>query len=69
MHPFTLFKKLNVLTIAHWLAQFCSTTMLKVGHTPLVVQQEKIDFVVLYNDLIDYIIVCLEHQCNTMGAI
>ncbi len=30
---------------------------------PVVVQPEKIDFVILYNDLIDYFIVCFEHQC------
>ncbi len=35
----------------------------------MVVQPEKIDFrrFVQY-DLIDYFIVCFEHQCNTMRA-
>ncbi len=36
---------------------------------PMVVKAEKkIDFVALCNDLIDYFIVCFEHQCNTMRA-
>ncbi len=30
----------------------------------MVVQPEKIDF----NDLIDYFVVCFEHQCNAMRA-
>ncbi len=42
---------------------------LKVGRTPMVVQPEKIDFRrFVYNDLIDYFIVCFEHQCKTMLA-
>ncbi len=35
---------------------------------PMVVKAEKIDFRCLCNDLIDYFIVCFEHQCNTMRA-
>ncbi len=48
--------------------QFPLLPLLKAGHTPMVVQPEKIDFIALSYDLIDYFIVCFEHQCNTMGA-
>ena len=34
----------------------------------MVVHPEKIDFRRLCNDLIDYFIVCFEHQCDTMRA-
>ncbi len=34
----------------------------------MVVKAEKNDFVALCYDLIDYFIVCFEHQCNTMRA-
>ncbi len=33
----------------------------------MVIKAEKI-FVALCSDLIDYFIVCFEHQCNTMRA-
>ncbi len=29
---------------------------------------KRLIFAALCNDLIDYFIVCFEHQCNTMGA-
>ncbi len=35
---------------------------------PVVVQLAKMDFCCLDNDLIDYLIVCFEYQCNTMRA-
>ena len=34
----------------------------------MIVLPEKIDFRRLCNDLIDYSIVCVEHQCNTVRA-
>ncbi len=35
----------------------------------MVVHPEKIDFRrFVYNDLIDYFIVCFEHQCNTKSS-
>ena len=34
----------------------------------MVVEPEKIVFIVFYNDLIDYFIVCFEHQCNKIRA-
>ena len=30
---------------------------------------KRLIFVVLYNDLIDYVIVCFEHQCSTMRVL
>ncbi len=36
---------------------------------PMVFKAEKLIFVALCNDLIDYFIVCFEHQCNTMRAL
>ncbi len=36
---------------------------------PMVVHPKKINFAALCNDLIDYFIVCFEHQCHTMRAV
>ncbi len=41
----------------------------KVAYTPNGHSAPKrLIFVILYNDLIEYFIVCFEHQCNTMHA-
>ncbi len=46
-----------------------SSQSLKAGHTPNGRSTRKrLIFVALCNDLIDYFIVCFEHQCNTMHA-
>ncbi len=44
------------------------TSALRQDIPPMVVKAEKMIFVALCNDLIDYFIVCFEHQCNTMRA-
>ncbi len=40
----------------------------KVGHTPRSFNPKRLIFVALCNDLIDYFIVCFEHQCNIINA-
>ncbi len=46
-----------------------SYSLFKMDDTPMVVTPKRLIFAGLCNDLIDYFIVCFEHQCNTMHTV
>ncbi len=41
----------------------------KVDDTPNGRSTQRVIFAALCNDLVDYFIVCFEHQCDTMRAV